>query len=294
MKKEKSFGLYGIFGYPLGHTLSPAMQEAAFEAAGLKAFYLNLGMPLKEFREAMKGLRRGSFALDGFNLTVPYKEVVIPYLDYCVDGGYLGAVNTVFKDKDGKWAGANTDVYGFLAALKQDAGFDPKNKKALVLGAGGAARAAVYALLIKGAASVYIANRHPERAKKIVKDLCGCSPSARIKTGPLDKESLREVIAEVDLVVNATSVGLKQGEEILIPGSIVPKAGKKKIVFFDLIYHRDTRFLKTARQYGHRAVGGLSMLLFQGVQAFNFWTWAKKTPVAVMRKALMAGLEARH
>ncbi len=283
MKKKSEFRLYGIFGYPLAHTLSPAMQEAAFRKAGIKAYDLALELDPIHFRMAMRRLRH--FLLDGFNVTVPYKEAVIPHLDRLTpEARVIGAVNTVFR-RSGKWVGANTDAFGFMAALEKEAGFRTKGKKALVLGAGGSARAVIYALAKKGASHIQVANRHEGRAQKIGRDFKRIFRKTDFVTIGLKKKDLKEGLAQADLVVNATSVGLHPQDKSLIPAPLFRSLGRRR-VFFDLIYRPvRTDFLKKAATCGHRVVNGLEMLLWQGAKSFEIWT-GRKAPIAVMRKAL--------
>lgn len=262
------------------------MQEAGFGAAGIKAFYLVLDLAPADLKKTLRDLRK--CVLDGFNVTVPYKETVIPYLERLTpEARAVGAVNTVFK-AGGKWTGTNTDVYGFLKSLTLEGKFDPENKRALVIGAGGAARAVVYALASSGAQAVWVANRNAARAKKLVKDFRKLFPKIPVMAASLERaESL---MLQAQLVVNATSVGLKAGEPVL-PESSIPEASSGKKLFYDLIYHRgETEFLRVARKKGHRTLGGIGMLLFQGAKAFEHWA-GKKAPVPVMKKALLAGLE---
>ena len=292
MKNSSGLKLYGILGYPLGHTLSPAMQEAAFGKTGPNAHYLALELPPASFRKAMR--RLSSWIIDGANVTVPYKEAVMPYLEeLSPEARAIGAVNTLFRKKK-KWIGTNTDAAGFLTALKTDRKFDPRGKKVLVLGAGGSARAVIYGLLKEKAARIGIANRHESRAKKIQKDFGRLFPKTRVDLLPLAPEALKDALAGADLVVNATSVGLRAGDPSLIPARIFPEAGKKgmkRILFFDLIYRpAETALLRLARRRGHRTANGASMLLYQGAKSFEIWT-GEKAPVAVMRNALFQALK---
>ena len=293
MKKKTEFRLFGIFGFPLSHTLSPAMQEAAFEQLGIKAYYLPFEFSQDEFKKAMRGLL--SFALEGFNLTVPHKETVITFLDRLTpEAKAIGAVNTVFQKK-GKWIGANTDVSGFLNALQKEGRFDPHGKKVLILGAGGAARAVIYGLASKGVRRLVIINRHESRAKKIIRDFKRLFPRVLFQTLSWTKGNLKEAFEDCNLVVNATSVGLKAKEPALISGSLLPKASAtKQILFVDLIYDPSrTAFLKTAQKKGHRILSGLGMLLFQGAKALEYWT-GRKAPVSAMRETLQKALAERH
>lgn len=299
MSEKALFRLFGIFGYPLSHTLSPAMQEAAFAATGLKAFYVALELGPKAFRKALSHSQK--LVLDGFNITVPYKSDVIRYLDRVTpEAKAVGAVNTVFR-KGRQWIGANTDVDGFLRSLREEAHFNPKNKNALVFGAGGAARAVVYGLAKSGAKKIVVVNRHKDRARQLIRDFQRLFPRAILSPslvilrpeGPKGLRSfasLRMTLKEADLVVNATSLGLMKSDPEVIPASLIPKAGEKKL-FFDLIYHvPQTNFMKSAAWKGHRVLGGLGMLLFQGAEAFEYWT-GKKAPVGVMRRALVQALQ---
>ncbi|HXV27933.1 MAG TPA: shikimate dehydrogenase [bacterium] len=292
MTSHQPFQLYGIFGDPLAHTLSPAMQEAAFAFRGIKAYYLALEFDRAQFRKLMDRLPK--LVLSGFNVTVPYKEEIIPYLDGLTPSAQsVGAVNTVFR-RGKKWIGANTDVDGFLMSLSHDAGFDPAGKKALVLGAGGAARAVVMGLSREKARSVWIANRSLSRARKMADDMAARFPKVDIKASDLRDASLKQAFCAADLVVNATSVGLSPKDARLFPASVITKAGKKKQLFFDLIYKpSETAFLKEARKKGHRILNGAGMLLYQGAQAFQIWS-RKKAPVPQMRRALAQALNEKE
>lgn len=286
----KPFNLFGIFGYPLGHTLSPAMQEAAFVHQGIKAYYLALELDLSDFRQTMRWLSR--LQLKGFNVTVPYKEEVLPYLDDLTpEARAIQAVNTVFI-QGRRWVGANTDVYGFLRSLKEEGKFSPRRRKALIFGAGGSARAAIYGLAKEGIQRIQIANRSRWRAKKIIRDMSTLFPRTEFKMIPLQKEYLSKSLNEVDLVINATSVGLSAQDPVLVKPSWVPKAdSRKRLLFFDLVYRPSrTPFLKIAESRGHRVLNGRGMLLFQGARAWEYWT-GKKAPVHVMRRTLEKALK---
>ena len=272
--------LYGIFGFPLGHTLSPALQEAAFRALGLKAFYLSFEVRREEFLRLMR--RRKNLVLDGFNVTVPYKEEVLRFLDgVSPEARAIGAVNTVLR-KGSRWMGFNTDSRGFTASLEKDAKFRAAGKKILILGAGGSARAAAYALAQKGAKIISIANRTPARAEKIRMQYRRLFPQVEWRNSNL---------AEADLVVNATSVGLRKGDRSLVrPRDFL----NRRALFVDLIYKpAETRFLREARLAGHPTLNGLGMLLYQGAEAFRLWT-GLKAPLEVMQKTLIESLRHAH
>lgn len=291
-----SFGLFGIFGFPLGHTLSPAMQETAFRAAGIKAYYLPFEVTPGEFDRLMKGRRK--MLLDGFNVTVPYKETVFRLLDrLSPEARAIGAVNTAVR-RGNRWWGFNTDASGFLASLKREGKFNARGKNILILGAGGSARAVAYALGRAGARRIIIANRTPERAERIVKRFRNFFPKTKFVGTPISSSSHpsrfptgEEVGGEgeglIDLVVNATSIGLKPGDRLLVSPADFPN---RKTLFMDLIYNpRETRFLRAARRSGHRTLNGLGMLVYQGAEAFRLWT-GRRAPVDVMQKAVKAVL----
>ena len=276
--------IYGIFGFPLRHTLSPAMQEAAFEKSGLDASYLSLELDPPSFKKLAAYFSKCLLA--GFNITVPYKQTVIPYLDAVSrDAALIGAVNTV-KRSGKKFNGHNTDWQGFVDALKE-ARFNPAGKKAVVLGAGGAARACVYGLLKKGVREIVIFNRRPERAEKIKKDFKRIFPGMRAKGYSLKHDALKTELKNADLLLNTTSLGLKNDDSLPARAEVIP-AGK--LLVYDLIYNPlETPFLKMAKRKGKRVLNGVSMLLYQGARAFEIWT-GRKAPVALMRRVLLEKL----
>ncbi len=274
---EQTFRLYGIFGFPLAHTLSPVMQEAAFRRVGLKAFYLPFAVKPEEFRSLIR--RRKDLLLNGFNVTVPYKEEVLRYLDdLSPSARAIGAVNTVVR-RGKKWLGFNTDESGFILSLEREGKFKPRGKKILILGAGGSARAVAYGLAWRGASRIFIVNRTFGRAEKMISEYKKLFPRVKFSANTdCDNENLKNA----DLVVNATSVGLRSEDPLLVRPGDFPK----KTLFVDLIYNpAETKFLRLARQSGHRALNGLGMLVYQGAQAFRLWT-GKKAPVEVMRAAI--------
>ncbi len=293
MTQRENFRLFGIFGYPLSHTLSPAMQEAGLRHYGRKDSYLVFELSLENFRKTMKSL--GSILLDGFNVTVPYKQTVIPYLDGVTEKArWIGAVNTVYRTK-GKWLGTNTDADGFVRSLKEDGRFRPKGKTVLLLGAGGASRAVSYGLAREGAKRIFVTDVCEEKAEEVTRHFRPIFPRTdfvKIGESPV---RLKEVLRGADLVINATTVGLKPADPPVIPEAWIPAAKKnKRIFFYDLIYHPSrTALLRAAARKGHRTSNGLGMLLYQGASAFECWT-GEKAPVSVMRKALKKALKEKE
>jgi shikimate dehydrogenase len=257
------------------------MQETAFRALGIKAFYLPFEVSRTEMIRLMK--RRKKLLLDGFNVTVPYKELVLRHLDGASpEARAIGAVNTVVR-RGRRWLGFNTDASGFVAALTQERKFSPRGKKVLILGAGGSARAVAYGLARAGVRSIMLANRTPARARKIASDFRRLFPRiefAGVSLAGIPSGRGRE---KIGLVVNATSVGLKSKDRPLVNGKEFPN---RKSLFVDLIYRpAETKFLKSARRSGHRTLNGLGMLAYQGAAAFELWT-GRRAPLEVMRRAL--------
>jgi len=288
VKKSQPFKLYGIFGYPLSHTLSPAMQEAAFCKSGIDANYIVLEMIPSVFKKTMR--RASRISLSGFNVTVPYKETVMNYLDKVrPEARAIGAVNTVYREGK-RWVGANTDMEGFLLAIRRDGGFHPRGKKAVILGAGGAARAVVYGLSREGAKEILIADCFPEKARKILGDMKTIFPRVVYHDAVAGTAEVKDALQEADVIINATPLGLKPQDPRVVPSSWIPKAAVKKVFCMDLIYNPAlTPFLKDAKKKGHQTLNGLAMLLYQGARAWEFWT-GRKAPVEVMRKALLQAL----
>ena len=290
MKNKQAFKLYGIFGYPLNHTLSPVMQESAFEKYGIKANYIALELSPSNFQKL--GRNFSKLQLSGFNVTVPFKEKVIPFLDEISrEAKAVGAVNTVYEKK-GKWIGTNTDVYGFLASLKNELKFNPKNKKCLILGAGGASKAVLYGLSEMGASQIVVANRHPKRAEQIIRKYQSIFPKVFYKALKLKSSKMKEEVTGADIVINATSLGLKKNDPCILSSDSIPYvSGGKKKIFLDLIYNpKETRFLKSAKTKGYKISNGFSMLIYQGGKAFECWT-NKKAPIELMKKTALNSLK---
>jgi len=270
----------GLMGWPVEHSLSPAMHNAAFAALGMDWEYVLLPVPPGEVEATVRALAARGFR--GANVTVPHKEAVIPYLSRITEAAHaIGAVNTIIVEEDGSLTGENTDWTGFLAAL-EEAGFRPGGQRALLLGAGGAARAVAYALARAGA-RVIILNRTPERAEALVRDLAPGVPAGSLQIGPLEPDTLAWEARQASLLVNATSVGMwPRTEESPWPDGLPMPS---HLVVFDLVYNPlETKLLRQAREAGARTVDGLGMLVHQGARAFTCWV-GRPAPVEVMRAA---------
>lgn len=286
--QDAAFQLFGILGYPLSHTLSPAMHEAAFSKLGIEAHYLVLELAPPAFRKFM-ACRSGNL-LSGFNVTVPYKEAVLKFLDEVrPEARAIGAVNTVYR-RGKKWLGTNTDMEGFLLSIVRDGKFRPAGKKALILGAGGAARALVYGLSREGAKEIWVADCVPGKSEKIVRDMGKTFRRVLYRAAAAGTPAIKDAIKKADIIMNATPLGLKEKDPGVVPEDWIPDGRCGKKLFMDLIYNpAETPFLKGARRKGHRVLNGLGMLLYQGARAFEHWT-GRPAPVAVMRQALLRAL----
>jgi shikimate dehydrogenase len=275
----------GLIGWPIAHSLSPAMHNAAFAELGLEWTYVLMPVQSGHIEPALKELLAKNFV--GANITMPHKQAVMPHLDELSDAAHLiGAVNTIHIRAD-KFYGENTDAIGFLNALKE-AGYDPKGMRVAVLGAGGAARAAVFSLLRAEAARITVFNRTVERAAVLVADLAKAFPARRLTFEPLNSETLTRLQGNVDLVVNATSVGMHPNHAVCPWPATV--AIPTEVIFYDVIYSPvQTLFLRRAQEAGQKIISGLGMLAHQGVAAFEMWT-GQQAPLAVMRQALLEEL----
>jgi shikimate dehydrogenase len=262
----------GIIGWPVEHSLSPAMHNAAFAALGLNWTYVAFPVHPERVEAAIAGLAAAGCA--GLNATIPHKAAALRAASSASEAAVaIGAANTLVPDGSGGFRADNTDAAGFLRALDEQAPLDLSGAKALVIGAGGAARAVVFALRSRGA-SVGVANRTPARAAELGNPV------------PFVPEALDIVAGEAALVVNATSLGL-EGDD---PPPELPLAalGAGQVVA-DLVYRPGgTPWLAAAAARGARTVDGLGMLLHQGAAAFVQWT-GREPPLAAMRGALGGG-----
>ena len=259
--------LVGLIGWPVEHSLSPVMHNAAFDALGLNWRYVPLPVPPGRIEAAVCGLAALGFR--GANVTVPHKQAVMAYLDEIKDTAQaIGAVNTIVV-QDGRLVGHNTDGGGFLAAL-QEAGFQPAGKQALILGAGGAARAVVHALAQANCA-VAIHNRTVQRAAKLAHDMQRIGVRVPVTWVPITTRLADLDLGLFDLVVNATPVGMWPHTDASPWPESLPIPSQWTV--FDLVYTPlETRLLQQTRQSGACAIDGLEMLVQQGALSFDMWT----------------------
>jgi shikimate dehydrogenase len=271
--------IFGIFGDPIEHSLSPAMQNAALRALGIAACYHAFRVPPEKLEDAVLGAAAMGFG--GLNLTIPLKEKALELEILQPDdlARAIGAVNTIsFGRDDRSIAGHNTDGAGALQALK-DSGVRVKQSKMLLIGAGGAARAIAYTLQQEDA-EIFIANRSIQKAQQ----LAACVGGLGFGLG-----ELRRLVPGMDIVINATSLGMREGDPRLFDGRLL-HSGQ---TVFDVVYNRDTELLADARSAGAGAVDGVMMLVYQGAKSLEIWT-GQKAPVDVMERAVREGLAARQ
>ncbi len=278
-----------LLGHPVHHSLSPAMHNAAFRAIGMDAVYAAQDVVPERLAEAVQALRADGYL--GANVTVPHKQDALELMDELTEESLtVGAVNTIVRGPDGRLTGSNTDAHGLEDWLRSAAaGYVLTGTSALVLGAGGAARAAVIALGRCGARSVLVLNRTPARALAIVADLQPRLPDVALDWGKLQAAGL-PTQQPVAVAINATSLGLSGQAPPLDRSWLGPDAWA-----IDLVYNPlDTPFLAAARAVGARAEHGLGMLVHQAALAFALWT-GREPPLAVFEDAARRGLaEQQH
>lgn len=283
----------GIIGFPIGHSISPAFQQAALDCCAIPACYRAYNVHPEDVAAFVAELRMPDIL--GINVTVPHKEAVIPFLDNLDDwAAEAGAVNTIVHRR-GRLTGYNTDGYGFLRALREGAGFDPAGSRALILGAGGAARGVVLALAREKVAQLTIANRTARRAEILARLARSRGVAAAALPLPAlanPDPALAAAARQADLIVNCTTIGMAHGPQadgvplpwqLLAPGALV----------YDLVYNPpQTRLLGEAAQAGIATLGGIEMLVYQGAAAFELWL-ERPAPVPEMLAAATRAMQNR-
>ena len=280
----------GVIGYPLTQSLSPAFQQAAFDHLGLDVRYEAWPTPDDRLDDTVQGLRAPHRL--GANVTIPHKEAVVPLLDEVDDlSRRVGAVNTIVN-RNGRLHGHNTDVGGFLRALREDGGFDPVGARVLVAGAGGAARAVAVALIEAGAGSVTFITPPFSLATKLVEDLTPHAGDTSLHALPDVYASWMASAMGCRLLINCTPVGMagtQEEKESPVPSEVIPPGA----LVFDLIYRpTKTPLMAAAEKRGATVLGGLPMLVYQGAESFRLWT-GLEAPLDVMFKAARAALGSR-
>lgn len=259
-----------VLGWPVEHTRSPAILNAAFTADGVDAVLVPLAVPPGELATVVAGLR--AMRVLGASITLPHKLAVAPLCDdLSTEAKTIGAVNCLQLTSDGGLIGHNTDCHGFLDALTA-AGFDLRGKRTVLLGAGGAARAVAYG--VRGGRAIEVVARKPGEV-------------AWAPAWPWTDENLRDCFARADLVVDCTSTGLEEATDLAFAESLPLDALRPDAWVATLVYHRQTELLKRASARGHSVLDGKSMLVHQAARAFTLWT-GLPAPVDVMTRALDA------
>jgi len=284
MRIDGDTRVVGIIGNPLGHTLSPAIHNAAFDYMGLNWCYVPFPVEEGRLPEAVQGIR--ALRLGGVNVTMPFKTDVLPLLDEVTAFAQsVGAVNTILMDKE-RLIGYNTDGRGFYTSLARDVGYEVKGRRVLILGAGGAARSVTVSLALAGVSSITIVNRSADRSRELTGIIERSAPEVSVSwLAPDDNYDL--VVADSDVIINATPLTAFQGSVLRVP---VAMLNRNQLVC-DLNYSLyQPPLLQEAEARGAQVVDGKGMLLYQAAAAFEIWT-GLEAPVEVMRMALLKALE---
>lgn len=289
--------LVGLIGWPLGHSVSPAMHNAAFQALGLDGRYQALPVAPEQVGDLVRSLHARGFR--GVNVTIPYKQAVMPLMDELSEAAQrIGAVNTIVVEPEGRLRGDNTDWLGFLHPL-DERGFDLAGKSVLLLGAGGAARAVVYALVQRNIARLAISNRNLDRATELARRAVDLASSLVIDNlhvsvgkSPFDSDLAQftnlPLHPSPDLIVNTTPIGMwPRIDESPWP---VESSFPRSALVYDLVYRPEqSLFLSQAEVAGCPVQNGLDMLIVQGAVAFELWM-GRKAPLQMMTAAAREAL----
>jgi len=266
-----------LIGHPVAHSLSGAMQQAAFDELGIDAKYELWDRKPIELAETITELRGDAFL--GANVTIPHKERVVPMMDRLTEDAHAtGAVNTITREGK-KLIGHNTDVPGFKVALDKLVGKQKMPRQAVVLGAGGGARAVVYGLITEGFQRIVVFNRHLHRAEGLVRHFGRSAAHMELRAMPWHESVIEAELSKTRVLVNATAIGLTDDETPVLAELLPPD-----LLVFDLIY-KQTRLLRDAQSAGATVLNGELMLLHQGAAAFTLWT-GQQAPLELMQRRL--------
>lgn len=263
----QSRGVLGIIGFPVGHSLSPYMHNWAARHFGLDLIYVPFEVKPQDFESAIRGAK--ALGMKGFNITIPYKERILPLLDERdSEVDWLQAVNTVVL-RDDKLFGFNTDGRGFVNSLCEETGIALQSRACLLLGAGGAARAIGVYLVLSGVKNLYIANRDQSRGERLATDIKQRFPEASVLALSFDESSMARYLPHAEIIINATALGLGGVGVPPLPFHLL----SKDHIVCDIVYNPlETPLLKRARERGAKIMTGVGMLAHQGVLAFEIWT----------------------
>lgn len=275
--------LTGLIGYPLIQSYSPVMQNTAFQECKLNKIYIPIEVEPNNLETVVKGITKMNF--DGFNITKPYKIDIIKYLDEIDEyASLIGAVNTV-KISNGIIKGYNTDGTGFLRSFKENTGTNIEGKNVFILGSGGAARAVAITMALNKAEKIYISNRTYEKAISLAGDV---KKSGNCIAIPMEYKEMEKAINDSHVLINTTSVGMFPNiDESPLNKNLL----NETLIVCDIVYNPlKTRLLKDAEEKGCKIVPGLSMLVYQGAEAFEIWT-DMKAPIDIMFKVVENNLK---
>jgi len=273
----------GLIGYPVKHSISPYFQQAALDYYHLDIRYQLWETSPEKLSSRIAGLKKPQNL--GANVTTPYKETVLPLLDEIDEqASLIGAVNTIAK-RDDKLVGFNTDAYGFITALRNKGKFEPEGVEAVILGAGGVARAVCFSLVQNKVSSLTIMDGVPDKSKALAEHINRYVTRAGLKTRiavlPWQSVNSADTFERCRLIVHCTTIGMKyspQQEQSPLSGDVIPEG----ILVYDLVFNpRVTPLLQLAQKAGADILGGLPMLVYQGAASFELWT-GKKAPVDIM------------
>lgn len=258
--------ILGLVGFPLKHALSPVLHKYLLNDLGLVGSFYKFEIRPHQLKDAFKDFRE--IGVLGFSVTIPHKQQIMHHLDQVSDlATEIGAVNAV-AFREGKWFGDNTDVLGFEQTLQQR-DISLKNAVATVLGAGGAARSVIFALIRCGAKRIFLFNRTLQRARELAENLSTITGFAEVEVAEMVPELVQKRVSESDLIINATSVGMSPQTGATPYSFEVSASG---LIAVDLVYNPlQTRFLQLAHAAGAITVDGLDMLIYQGVEALKLW-----------------------
>ena len=283
MKPSGSTKIVRLIGYPVEHSKSPLMHNAAFQSLGLDFVYVLLSVKAPDLKEAVTGLRASNVA--GANVTIPYKEEVMKYLDEITpEAMFIGAVNTI-HNREGKLIGYNTDGQGFITSLLTDGKIKLEGQRVFLIGAGGAGKAVAVKLAERGVERLVITDKIGERTESLVSRLRENIPDCPVYAVAMASKEFAEAISESTLLINATPVGMNEGD----PCVIDPDYLHKDLFIYDVVYNRETPLVGEARKRGIKALGGIGMLIHQGAASFEIWT-GQKAPVEVMKNKILEEL----
>lgn len=271
--------VFGIIGDPVEHSLSPGMHNAAFDSVGLDHIYVPFNVKTEELEDAINGAR--AMGIRGLNITIPHKTEVIKYLDYLdIAAGLIGAVNTIEFGENGA-VGHNTDGIGAIRAIEEVT--PVKEKKIMVLGAGGAARAISFQLLLSEAENLVISNRTIEKAQELKDDLVEKLDQEVIITDL--GSDLKKELEDTDILINTTPIGMYPNinHKPLITADMM----HKELIVNDIVYNPlKTGLIMEAEKAGAKTISGIKMLMYQGIESFRIWTGIEP-PIEIFQNALL-------